>query len=150
MAKFDLQGFLPFRLSRLAYEVSQRMAETYSTRFDIDIAEWRVLATLAAREPCTAQAIVSSTRTHKSTISRAVNRLIDTGWIERIASTADKREHLLRLTGDGQKRFGELLPLVHAFEQNIYDQMDSGTIDQLNQSMDQLEKVLGLGKREER
>ncbi len=145
MSQFDLQGFLPFRLSRLAYEVSQRLAETYSDRFDIDIPEWRVLATLAARAPCTAQAIVASTRTHKSTISRAVNRLIENDWIERIPSNDDKREQLLQFSKAGKAKFSQLMPLVHGFENDIYSQLDKASIAQVNRSIDQLEQVLGLG-----
>ena len=73
-AGFVLNAFLPFRLNRLAAEVSERLAGLYAERFGLDVPQWRVLATLAAG-PCTAQAVVASTRTHKSTISRAVQLL---------------------------------------------------------------------------
>ena len=77
----DLTSFLPFRLNRLSAEMSRRLFEIYGARYGIDIPEWRVLATLGAREPVTAQEVVRSTHTHKSTISRAVARLTDMGWI---------------------------------------------------------------------
>ena len=66
MSRFELARFLPFRLNRLAAEVSERLAELYERHFGIDIPQWRVLATLSSGEH-TAQAIVASTRTHKST-----------------------------------------------------------------------------------
>ena len=145
MTDFNLQGFLPFRLSRLSYEVSNRMAEIYSDRFDISIPEWRVLATLAEKQQCTAQTIVASTRTHKSTISRAVSRLINNGWIERVSSQEDKRMQLLRMSPSGEQRFSELTPLVLNFEKELNDKMSEAGIVHLIEGIEQLEVVLELG-----
>ena len=145
MTDFNLQGFLPFRLSRLSYEVSNRMAEIYSARFDISIPEWRILATLAEKKQCTAQEIVASTRTHKSTISRAVSRLISNRWIERVSSKEDKRMHLLRMSQSGEKQFLELTPLVLEFENELNAKMSKVGLDQLLEGIEQLEAVLELG-----
>ena len=121
------------------------MAEIYSDRFDITIPEWRILATLAEKQQCTAQAIVASTRTHKSTISRAVSRLIDNGWIERVSSKEDKRMQLLRMSRSGAQRFSELMPLVLNFEKELNAKMSETGIAQLIQGIEQLEKILELG-----
>ena len=50
---FVLDGFLPFRLNRLAAEVSERLSRIYAASFDLDIPQWRVLATLAGKREAT-------------------------------------------------------------------------------------------------
>ena len=82
--KVDLLRFIPFRLNRLAAEVSRELAVVYSGQFGIDITEWRVLATLGMSEPRSAQFVVRCTRTHKSKISRAVTRLALVASVNRV------------------------------------------------------------------
>ncbi len=139
----DLNAFLPFRLNRLAAEVSERLSVIYAERFNLDIPQWRVLATLSGGD-CTAQAIVASTRTHKSTISRAVQQLEDRRLIERAASTADRRALLLRLTGEGKKLFRQLRPLVLDYEERLLAQISAAEIRSLLRGVAALEGALGL------
>jgi DNA-binding MarR family transcriptional regulator len=120
LAKLDLLGFMPFRLSRLAAEVSMALASEYAERYGLDVPSWRVMATLGFREtPCSAQFISQCTRTHKSTISRAVTSLLERGAIERVENEDDRREFNLRLTRKGRKLYEELFPRLLRKEQDI-------------------------------
>src|SRR5438874_13282654 len=84
-SRLDLFRFVPFRLNRLAAEVSAALAIEYQERYGLDIPEWRVLATLGFRhDPCSAQYVSDCTRTHKSTISRAVTALLKRRLVERV------------------------------------------------------------------
>jgi DNA-binding MarR family transcriptional regulator len=140
---FNLNTFLPFRLNRLAAEVSERLARLYSERFDLDIPQWRVLATLSAGE-CTAQDIVASTRTHKSTISRAVQELEDRKLIERAASAGDKRAYRLRLSTNGRKLFRLLQPIVLDYQRELLGRVRPVHGRALLQGIAALEEALGL------
>src|SRR5262249_33118154 len=65
-------------------------------------------------DACSAQYISQCTRTHKSTISRAVTALLGRQLIERVANAADRREFRLQLTAEGRKLYEELFPrLLH-------------------------------------
>ncbi len=111
MKKLNLLSFVPFRMNRLSAEISMALSSEYRDRYGLDIPEWRVIATLGCREqPCTAQYIVHSTRTHKSTISRAVTNLLQKGLIERVESAADRREYSLQLSRDGKALYQGLIP----------------------------------------
>jgi DNA-binding MarR family transcriptional regulator len=144
MPKFELARFLPFRLNRLAAEISEELAILYGGRFDIDIPQWRVLATLSSGDGRTAKAIVASTRTHKSTISRAVETLEKRGLIEAAQSPDDKRAYRLRLTAQGRKLFRELEPLVLDYERKLMDRLGEKDGRRLEKAISALEQALGL------
>jgi DNA-binding MarR family transcriptional regulator len=141
---FVLAEFLPFRLNRLAAEVSERLSTIYADRFGLDIPRWRVLATLAGEGETTAQGIVASTRTHKSTISRAVKELEAQRLIERAVSGRDRRAYRLRLTAEGRKLFRRLQPLVLAFERELFARLAASDARALRRGLAALEAVLDL------
>jgi len=119
-ARLDLFKFVPFRLNRLAAEVSSALAAEYQARYGLDIPEWRVLATLGFRsDACSAQYVAQCTRTHKSTISRAVTALMKRQIIERVENADDRREFRLRLTRKGTELYEELIPRLLRREQEI-------------------------------
>jgi DNA-binding MarR family transcriptional regulator len=119
-SRLDLFKFVPFRLNRLAAEVSSALAAEYQARYGLDIPEWRVLATLGFRnDPCSAQYIAHCTRTHKSTISRAVTALMKRQMVERVENADDRREFRLRLTRKGAALYEELIPRLLRREQEI-------------------------------
>ena len=120
MSRLDLFRFVPFRLNRLAAEVSAALAIEYQERYGLDIPEWRVLATLGFRkDACSAQYISVCTRTHKSTISRAVTALMTRDLVERVENEDDRREFRLRLTRHGKALYEELIPRLLRKEQEI-------------------------------
>jgi DNA-binding MarR family transcriptional regulator len=120
LARLDLFSFVPFRLNRLAAEVSNALSSEYQVRYGLDIPEWRVLATLGFRnEACSAQYIAHCTRTHKSTISRAVTALMQRQLVERVENEDDRREFALRMTRKGKDLYQELIPRLKRREQEI-------------------------------
>jgi DNA-binding MarR family transcriptional regulator len=119
-SRLDLFGFVPFRLNRLAAEVSAALSSEYQERYGLDIPEWRVLATLGFRDDaCSAQYISHCTRTHKSTISRAVTALMKRQLVERVENQDDRREFALRMTRKGNALYEELIPRLLAKESRI-------------------------------
>jgi DNA-binding MarR family transcriptional regulator len=119
-ARLDLFRFAPFRLNRLSAEVSNALSVEYQARYGLDIPEWRVLATLGFRDDaCSAQYISDCTRTHKSTISRAVTALMERQLVERVENAEDRREYRLRMTRKGRALYEELIPRLLRKEQEI-------------------------------
>jgi DNA-binding MarR family transcriptional regulator len=156
LAKLDLFRFVPFRLNRLAAEVSAALSGEYQERYGLDIPEWRVLATLGFRnDPCTAQYISHCTRTHKSTISRAVTALMARQLVERVENEDDRREFALRMTRKGKALYEELIPRLLRKEQEILSCLSAGErrdfalmLGKIEQSLDLVQTAKEAGKAE--
>ena len=145
MSKLDLFKFVPFRLNRLAAEVSAELSSEYRERYGLDIPEWRVLATLGFRDDaCTAQYIAHCTRTHKSTISRAVTHLLAQRIIERVENEDDRRELALQLTRKGRTLYEELIPKLLHKEQDILSCLTAAERKDFSSALDKIEKRLNL------
>lgn len=147
MTGFDLFKFLPFRLNRLAAEVSSELSSEYRERSGLDIPEWRVIATLGfSGEACTAQYISHCTRTHKSTISRAVSQLLKRKLIERVENKIDRREFALRLTRKGRALYHDLIPRLLRKERAILSSLTREERSLLRSVLGKLEKSLDLAQ----
>lgn len=140
----DLQNFLPFRLNRVSTILSRRLSQLYSDKYGLDVPQWRVMATLGHRRVCTAQAIVFATYTHKSTISRAVSKLVASGYVESYNSETDKREILLRFTPAGESLYQELVPLIREVEAEVIGKLGGIDYQQLQDALGTLENALGI------
>jgi DNA-binding MarR family transcriptional regulator len=145
LAKLDLFRFVPFRLNRLAAEVSAALSSEYQERYRLDIPEWRVLATLGFRnDACSAQFISHCTRTHKSTISRAVTTLMTRQLVERVENEDDRREFRLRMTRKGKALYEELIPRLKRKEQAILSCLSAQERKDFAHMLGKIEKSLDL------
>ena len=144
-SRLDLFRFTPFRLNRLAAEVSMALSGEYQERYGLDIPEWRVLATLGFRnDACSAQYISDCTRTHKSTISRAVTALMVRHIVERVENADDRREFRLRLTRKGKALYEELIPRLLRKEQEILACLSAQERKELASLLGKIERSLDL------
>jgi DNA-binding MarR family transcriptional regulator len=145
LAKLDLFKFVPFRLNRLGAEVSAALSSEYRERYGLDIPEWRVIATLGFRsEACSAQYIAQCTRTHKSTISRAVTSLMERQLIERVENADDRREFRLAMTRKGTALYEELIPRLLRREQEILSCLSAQERKEFVRLLGKIEDNLGL------
>ena len=142
----QLAHFVPFRLNRLAAEVSEHLASIYRERFGLDVPEWRVMATVGPERGCTAQYIAASTRMHKTRVSRAISHLEEKGLMTRVTSATDRREMELRLTQAGRHLYEELVPLALERERTLLSCMSKEQLRAFSSGLDRLETYLGLRK----
>ena len=121
------------------------LSSEYQERYGLDIHEWRVLATLGFRDgACSAQYISDCTRTHKSTISRAVTALMRRQIVERVENEEDRREFALRLTRRGERLYQGLIPRLLRREQEILSCLSAQERKELASLLGKIEKSLAL------
>ena len=117
--KFDLKQFLPYQLSVVASKTSKEFSTLYRQKFDISIAEWRVIAHLAQSHSVSVREIHEKADMEKSKVSRAVTRLQQRGFVEKKTDPKDKRLLTLRLTENGRGLFDEIVPIAREYESKL-------------------------------
>jgi DNA-binding MarR family transcriptional regulator len=119
-AALVLDRFIPYRLSIASNLVSDAIASTYEALFALSVPEWRLIAVIAEAEPIAQAAIAQRTRMDKVTVSRAAIALVARGLLARDDNPADKRSHLLRLTGAGRTLYEAVAPKALELERLLF------------------------------
>lgn len=137
-AGFDLEGFLPYRLSVTANRISRAFAARYQREFGISIPEWRAIAVLGAFAPLSSNGICERTAMDKAKVSRAVASLLKRGLIEREAHATDQRLIRLTLSGAGRKVYEAIIPRAQAIEAAVTKDLSKADVAHLHRVLDRI------------
>ncbi len=120
----SLPQFVPYRMAALAKKISDSLARIYSEEFDLSVAEWRILATLAERPQENARSIVALTAMDKVKVSRAVKLLDEKSLLRKRVSREDSRVQELSLSAQGMKRYRAIAPSALAWESRLLEVLE--------------------------
>ena len=138
---FELDEFLPYRLSLLTNTVSAGIARSYRDQHQISVIEWRIMAVLGRYPGLTAKEIGERTAMDKVAISRAVKNLVERGLLERVTDPEDRRRMHLQLSPDhGQTLLKEIIPLAQAYEEKLLAALTPKEQDSLSHLLLKLQK----------
>ena len=133
-----LQRYFPYRLARLAEQVSLAVAEVYADRFALSRQEWRILAALGEQPRLPTKEIGRLTTLDKMNVSRAMQSLEARGIVSRSRDPEDGRERIVTLTAGGRALYRKIVPDALAREAELLDVLSAAEIDTLDRVMDKL------------
>jgi DNA-binding MarR family transcriptional regulator len=114
-----LEDFLPYRLSVAADAVSRFIARQYLAKWDLGMAEWRLLAAVGRFGVLSPTAAGERTAMDKVKVSRASANLVSSGLLRQSQDPADGRGRLLRLTRRGSALYGDIAPTGKEIEEAL-------------------------------
>lgn len=137
MSDFDLDAFLPYRLSVAAAQISREFSARYREKFGISIAEWRVVAHLGHSGPVSVREIHARVELEKSRVTRAAQRLETAGYLRKTPDPTDGRLVVLELTEKGKAMRADLARLARAFQADLMVRLgpDAATVMSALQSL---------------
>lgn len=135
---FELDQFLPYRLSVAAAQVSRRFAERYEAEVGLTVPEWRVLAHLNHSGPVSVRDINTRVNLDKSMVSRAAGRLEEAGYLRKSVHHADLRLVSLELTDEGKQLMQRLGLIAEAFQEELASELG----DDAKTFSDLLERII--------
>lgn len=133
-----LADFLPYRLSVLSNRISRSIADGYEEKFQLTLPEWRVMAVLGEEPDLSAGQVADRTAMDKVAVSRAVNKLIENGRIERHFANEDRRRSVLALSDAGQQVYRDIVPIAVGYEAKLLEQFSDAEKTQLESLLTKL------------
>ncbi|MBW4709305.1 MarR family transcriptional regulator [Roseobacter sp. YSTF-M11] len=132
---FNLEEFLPYLLNQAAEQSSLEFHQVYKDRYGMLRTEWRVLFHLGLYGRMTAGEIVQAAKTHKTKISRAVQRLAERRFLVRHRDDSDRRVEHLELTQLGRNAYNDLRRVAERYDAMLSEQLSSQELAVLRRAL---------------
>ena len=138
-AEFDLENFLPYRLSVLTNTISAGLARRYRESHPLSVTEWRILAVLGRFPGLVASEVCARTAMDKVAISRGVRSLVGKRLLERRTDPGDRRRQRLFIApGAGERVLEEVVPEALLYERTLLQSLDAGELEALSAILEKL------------
>ncbi|MCR9126349.1 MAG: MarR family transcriptional regulator [Rhodobacteraceae bacterium] len=135
---FDLQAFLPYLLNQAAERSSLDFQKIYKGRYGMLRTEWRVLFHLGIYGALTAKEIGARAQIHKTKVSRAVARLQERRFLQRVRDTGDRRSEHLSLTAAGAAAYRDLRAVAQRYDAELTAGFSAGETEMLRRLLRRL------------
>ena len=106
--------------------------------------EWRVLASLHARQRLSMRELADLSSIDRTTLSRTVERMARAGWLARQEDSADLRVIRLALTTAGERLFARVWPTVERLNQAAVAGLPAPAVEMLRWTLEQMKTNLDL------
>ncbi len=142
MPTLDFDRYLPFILGALYRRLSRGASRLYLDRHGINLNEWRILASLAAKGRITPMAVCQYTGIDRSSVSRATEKMEKDGLIVNGSDKGDARMRPMQLTKKGRGIHDKIVKLALERERRILEPLSASERDQLIESLRKIQSRL--------
>ncbi len=126
--------FVPYRILMLSKLLDRHATQQVREIADISLAEWRVLAHLAASGTQSASELSAAALVDRAEVSRAVKRLEQAGYLQREPNPANKISYLLKLTPSGKS----IRDRIYAARRSFFSEITGAISKQELKKLDQM------------
>ena len=107
------------RIYALASSLSKGAMRFYLAKFGLALPEMRLLSTLGSRRRLSSLELVQLTAMDKGLVSRVLNRLVESGWVEYIPSGISSNRRVWKLKRAGAALVARLQPVWQERESRL-------------------------------
>ncbi len=120
---FNIRDWVPYQLWRLSQEAGYILEDNYSLKYNINGESWRFMAMLASSAPISAKALGAHLDMDQVQVTRALNKLLDNGYISRRTDPNDRRKVILNLSEKGAGVYGAIVDMAMNLEHKLLAEM---------------------------
>lgn len=141
-----LPDHIGYWLRKLSNAVSSAFAERLEAH-DVSVPQWVVLRVLFDHDSLPLKEIVARVEVDQGSLSRMVDRLIDHGWVQRVADAADRRAVAISLTKSGRSLVPKLAAEADRNEESFFSSLP---VAERERFLRTIRKLLVLNESDER
>lgn len=109
------------------------------------VPEWRILASLFARKRLSMRELSDLSSIDRTTLTRTVDRMQETGWVTRLADAEDLRITRLSLTAAGERLFARVWPTMERLNSAAIEGLPDGAMEMLAWTLKRMKTNLDRG-----
>ena len=118
-APYDFRTLLTYRLLVLSNTLGKAAVRLYAGKYDIPLAEWRLLAALALEAPSSVNGLAAALGTDKGWVSRITASLMSKGLVASRDDPSDGRRTEIDLTRSGRALYARIVPAAIERQQRL-------------------------------
>jgi len=119
MVTFRLEERLSYRCSIISNRIARFITPMLEEAFQLTLITWRVLAVIGRYEPMSSKDVALHTSTDAFFVSRAVEQLVQRGYVSRTPDDQDRRRVSLALTDRGRAVHHQVEDTINRIEEAI-------------------------------
>lgn len=120
---FDIRDWVPYQLWRLSQEAGYILEDKYSKKYSINGDSWRFMAVLASAAPISAKKLGEHLDMDQVQVTRALNKLIDNGYVSRRTDPRDRRKVILNLSKTGSEVYSAIVDMAMDLEKFLMEDL---------------------------
>jgi DNA-binding MarR family transcriptional regulator len=137
--QFSLEKRLAYRFSILSTLNVRCIAGLYTNKFGLSSAGWRILSIIGRYEPIFPGVAAQLSTMDADKVTRAVDRLVEMGYVIRNTDAADRRRVILCLTSRGHAVYAEVEEVSQELDAEWRSVLTAEENKMLNGIMDKLD-----------
>jgi DNA-binding MarR family transcriptional regulator len=127
-----------FRISFMANSLVLPVYDAIKKDHGLNRGEYLLIHALSIVPDMTAQEVAQMSGRPRNSISRAVHRMVDMGYVTRAQDPEDGRQATLTITGTGKGLVAEVMPLFEARQEELLSVLTKGERATLDRLLDKL------------
>jgi DNA-binding MarR family transcriptional regulator len=114
-----LEDRISYRCLSVAARITRHLAPRWKAEFGLTVISWRVMAVIGRFEPVSAKQVAARTSTDAFFVGRAIEKLLEQGYVQKDVDLQDRRRLRLSLTASGKKVHRQVEDMVNQVEADL-------------------------------
>ena len=118
-ARVPLENRISYRCLSIAARITRHLSPRWKAEFGLTVIGWRVMAVIGRFEPISATQVAARTSTDAFFVARAIEKLVEQGYVQKGVDHEDRRRLRLSLTTAGRKVHRQVEDMINQVEADL-------------------------------